>query len=567
MIPMGARALALLALWASAAGAAETGTAAGTAAGMPAPVAAVARNLRAAEIAAHTRFLSSDLLEGRGPGTRGDQLAVEYIVTRFQALGLQPAGEDGTYLQKVPLIGVRTDPEKTSLTLTAPSGTLAPRMLEDLVVTNETQAERSAVHSELVFVGHGVVAPEHRWDDYKGQDLRGKTLVMLVDDPPATPEEPKLFGGIARTYYGRWTYKYEEALRQGAAGAILVHTDASAGYGWSVVRNSWGRERPFLKLRAGEPALTIAAWVTQPVAEKLLQLAGKDLATLTASARSRGFKPVPLGVRVSGHIGSTLREMTTYNVLGRLEGSDPRLRDEVVIYSAHHDHLGMGVPRDGDAIYNGAVDNATGVAILIELARAWSSSPQRPRRSLLFFAPAAEEGGLRGSEHYAAHPLVAPGRTAFNLNFDSVHQLGRVRNVSMLGIERTTFDPAARKVAQALSLRVDPDEHPEQGSFYRSDHFSLAKAGIPAVSVKLGMDHVGREPGWGKKQWDEYEAKRYHQPDDEYDPAWDFAEGVQMAELLAWLAWEAAETPSLPNWIPGDELRAARDRSLESLPR
>jgi Zn-dependent M28 family amino/carboxypeptidase len=477
-------------------------------------------------------------------------------------MGLQPAGENGTYLQKVPLIGVKTDPEKTSLTLTAAAGTLAPRMFDDYVVTDETRAEGSKVDSELVFVGHGVVAPEHRWDDYKGTDLRGKTLVMLVDDPPATKEEPKLFGGIARTYYGRWTYKFEEALRHGAQGAILIHTDAGAGYGWSVVRNSWGRERPYLKLAAGEPALTMAAWVTQPVAEKLMQLGGRDLAALTADAHSRAFKPVPLGVRVSGGIASTLREVTTYNVLARVEGSDPRLREEVVIYSAHHDHLGIGAPKNGDAIYNGAVDNATGVGILLELARVWSSSKARPKRSLLFLAPAAEEGGLRGSEYYAAHPLVAPGRTALNLNFDSVYELGRVRNVSMLGLERTTFDPVARRVAQALSLRVDPDEHPEQGSFYRSDHFSLAKVGIPAVSVKLGIDYVGRDPGWGRKQWDDYEANRYHQPGDEYDPAWDFAEGVQMAELLAWLAWEAAEAPALPNWLPGDELRAARDRSL-----
>lgn len=534
----------------------------GAGAALPEAVASVTKSLKASEIAAHVRFLSSDLLEGRGPGTRGDQLAVAYIETRFQALGLLPAGENGTYRQKVPLIGVQTDPAQTSLTLASGSGALAPRLFEDYVATNETQAERSTVDSELVFVGHGVAAPENRWDDYKGADLRGKTLVMLVDDPPATPQEPNLFGGIARTYYGRWTYKYEEAARRGAQGAILIHTDASAGYGWNVVRNSWGRERPFVRLAPGQHALTLAAWVTQPVAEQLMRLGGQDLARLTAAAHARGFKPVPLGVRVSGQIASTLREVTTYNVVGRIDGSDPVLRQEVVVYSAHHDHLGTGVPRDGDAIYNGAVDNATGVGILLELARAWSSSASRPRRSLLFLAAAAEEGGLRGSEYYAAHPLVPPGRTAFNFNFDSVYQLGRVRNVSMLGMERTTFDPVARKVAEALSLRVDPDEHPEQGAFYRSDHFSLAKAGIPAVSVKLGIDYVGRDPGWGKKQWDDYEANRYHQPADEYDPAWDFWEGVQMAELLAWLGWEAAQAAALPNWVPGDELRAARDRSF-----
>ena len=558
MIDVQRRLTAFLVLAGSPAGAGQGGP--GPA--VPPTVASVVKNLRASEIAAHTRFLSNDLLEGRGPGTRGDRLTVEYIVTRFQAMGLQPAGEDGTYLQKVPLIGVRTDPEKTSLTLSAASGTIAPRMFEDYVVTDETQSEGSDIDSELVFVGHGVVAPENRWDDYKGTDLRGKTLLMLVDDPPATKDEPNLFGGIARTYYGRWTYKYEEAVRHGALGAILIHTDASAGYGWSVVRNSWGRERPFLRLAPGERALTVAAWITQPVAEKLLRLGGQDLTRLTEEAHSRAFKPVPLGVRVSGRIASTLREVTTYNVLARVLGSDPRLREEAVIYSAHHDHLGIGVPKNGDAIYNGAIDNATGVGVLLELARVWSSSEARPKRSLLFLAAAAEEGGLRGSEYYAAHPLVAPGRTALNLNFDSVYQLGRVRNVSMLGMERTTFDPVARRVAQALSLRVDPDEHPEQGSFYRSDHFSLAKVGIPAVSVKLGIDYVGRDADWGKKQWQDYEANRYHQPGDEYDPAWDFAEGVQMAELLAWLAWEAAETPTLPTWLPGDELRAARDRSL-----
>ena len=529
----------------------------------PAPIAAAMRQLRAEAIRAHTRFLADDLLEGRAPGTRGGALAEKYIAAQFEEMGLQPAGDNGTFLQRVPLVGITTDPAKTQLSFVRGDKSVPVTWLEDYVGDDQSQQATSSLDSELVFVGHGVVAPEYKWDDYKGLDARGKTLVMLVDDPPANDKEPNLFGGKARTYYGRWTYKYEIARQKGAAACILIHTNDSAGYGWNVVRSSWGREQPEVGAQPGEHHLQLAAWITEPVAQKLFAMSGLDLAKLTTAAHTRKFKPVSLGAHLNGTIGSTLRQMETYNVIARLEGSDPARRDEVVLYTAHHDHLGIGKPDEtGDTIYNGALDNATGVALLLEMARAWTLTSPRPPRSILFAAVTAEEGGLRGSEYYAAHPVVAPGKTALGLNFDSVEQFGLVRNVMMLGVERTTFYPVARRVTDAMGLRIDADEHPEQGRFYRSDHFSLAKVGIPALSVKAGSDYIGSDPEAGRRAFEEYNTKRYHQPSDEFDAGWNFNEGVQLAQLGMWLGWEAATMPELVSWVPGDEFLATRQKSL-----
>jgi Zn-dependent M28 family amino/carboxypeptidase len=533
----------------------------------PQPVAAAMREFRESAIRAHTRFLADDLLEGRAPGTRGGSLAEKYIAAQFEEMGLQPAGDNGTFFQRVPLVGVTTDAAATQLSFVPKeqnkNQSIPLTWLDDIVGTNQAQQATAKIDSEVVFVGHGVIAPEYKWDDYKGLDVRGKTIVMLVDDPPASPKEPNLFGGIARTYYGRWTYKYEIAAQKGAAACILVHTTPTAGYGWNVVRSSWGRENPEVRLQPNEHALTLAAWITEPIAQRLFSQAGLDLAKLTEAAHSRKFKPVSLGARLQGTIGSVLREMETANVVARLEGSDPAHRDEAVLYTAHHDHLGVGKPDEtGDTIYNGALDNATGVALLIEMARVWSLTTPRPPRSIIFAAVTAEEGGLRGSEYYAQHPAVAPGKTAVGLNFDSVEQFGRVRNVMMLGVERTTFYPIARKVTDAMSLRIDADEHPEQGRFYRSDHFSLAKVGIPAISVKSGSDYVGNDPEKGKREFEEYNSKRYHQPSDEFDEKWDFSQGVQLAQLGFWLGWEGATMPEMVTWIPGDEFLATREKSL-----
>jgi len=516
-------------------------------------------------IRAHDWFLASDLLEGRGPGTRGDELAQNYIAAQFEALGLKPDGDNGTYFQKITMLGIDMDESKSSVAFTKEgANVLGPlKYKEQYVGGDQTQQPSSALDSEVVFVGHGVVAPEYQWDDYKGLDTRGKTLVMLVDDPPANAKEPDLFKGKARTYYGRWTYKYETGAAKNAAAVILIHTDQAAGYGWQVVRNSWGGERSTIRLKPGEPALKYAGWISKDIAEQLFRNTGLDLTKMTEAAASRDFKPVPLGVHFTGTVASKIRSFETSNVVARLPGSDPKLRDEAVLYTAHHDHLGIGTPdKSGDTIYNGAIDNASGCAVLLDMARVWTKMP-RPKRSIIFAAVAAEEQGLLGSAYYGQNPTVPAGRIALNINFDSVSEIGLVRDVTMNGVERTTFYPTAQKVTKALGLTIVPDQEPEQGHYYRSDHFSLGKVGIPAFSVDQGQDVIGQPAGWGKKMADDYRENHYHQPSDEFDPKWDWQPAVQMAQLGYWLGWEAANAPTMPNWKPGDEFRAIRDKSLK----
>jgi len=537
----------------------------------PAAVSRAVRMFSADAIAAHDKFLASDLLEGRGPGTRGDQLAIEYIAAQFEALGLKPDGDNGTYFQKVSLIGVAMDPDKTTLSLTkegAPA--IGPlKHLEQFVGDDETQARdnnaSSALDSELVFVGHGVVAPEYKWNDYKDLDTKGKTLVMLVDDPPANAAEPDLFKGKARTYYGRWTYKYEIGGAKGADAVILIHTNDAAGYPWSVVRNSWGGEHSYLHRAANEPALKLAAWITEDVAKQLFKAAGQDLDALTKAAASRDFKPVVLGgYHLAGTVGSKTRAFDTANVVAKLEGSDAALSREAILYSAHHDHLGIDPAMSGDNIYNGAIDNASGCALLIEMARVWANTTPKPKRSIIFNSVAAEEQGLIGSEYYGKHPSIPAGRIALNINFDAIPELGRVRDVYMNGIERTTFFPTAQKVTKAMGITIVPDPEPEQGHYYRSDHFSLGKVGVPAFSVDPGQDVIGKPAGWGKAQSTEYREHHYHQPSDEFDPKWDWSEAVEMGQLGFWLGWDAANATEMPNWLPGDEFRAVRDASLKA---
>ncbi len=515
-------------------------------------------------IKAHDRFLSSDLLEGRAPGTRGDDIAMSYIAAQFESYGLKPDGDNGTYFQKVSLLGTTTDPDKTTVSFTkegAPA--IGPlHYLDEYVGIDESQGTGSNLSGDLVFVGHGVVAPEYRWDDYKGLDVRGKTLVMLVDDPPANAQEPDLFKGKTRTYYGRWTYKYEIGAAKGAEGVILIHTDDAAGYPWQVVRNSWGRERSYVRLKPGEPSLHFAGWVTSKVAADLFKAAGYDLDALTKAAASRDFKPVALGYKLTGAIASKTRPVETANVVAKLPGSDPQLRDEAILYSAHHDHLGIGKPNEkGDAIYNGAIDNASGCALLLEMARVWAATKPAPKRSVIFNSVAAEEQGLLGSEWYGQNPSVPAGKIALNINYDSIFEIGRVRDVTMNGVERTTFFPTAKRVAKALGIEIVPDQEPEQGHYYRSDHFSFGKVGIPAFSVDPGHEVIGKPAGWGKTQTDYYREHDYHQPSDEFHENWDWSEAVEMGQLGFWLGWEAANSATMPNWLPGDEFRAARDRS------
>jgi Zn-dependent M28 family amino/carboxypeptidase len=515
-------------------------------------------DISADRIRAHVKFLASDLLEGRGPGTRGGELATEYIATQFALSGLKPAGDGGTFFQQVPLIGIETEPS-AQLSASKGSDTLEFKWETEFVGVNEKLTAQDQFEAEAVFVGHGIVAPEYQWNDFKDVDVRGKVIVLFTNEPAS--DDPKFFGGRALTYYGRWTYKYEEATRKGAAGAIIIHTTPTAGYGWEVVRNSWSREQPYVKLAPGEPALSLAGWVSKEAGEKLLALAGHHVDELLKAADSRDFHPIPLGIRVRCNLPTKVRDIQTRNVAGMVEGSDPQLKSQVVIYSAHWDHLGIGTPVDGDAIYNGAVDNGTGCGILLELAHAWASQAKKPRRSALFLAVTAEEGGLRGSEYHATHPEILAGKTALAINYDGLFPLGRTRDVVINGAERTTVWPAVEAIAKQMGLTINPDPRPEQGAYYRSDHFSFAHADIPSFTVEEGDDFIGKPKGFGAKAFDEYNEKHYHQPSDEFQESWDFSGLREMARFGFLIGTEVANQNGLPTWRAGDEFLAAREKS------
>jgi len=513
------------------------------------PLFAQSGSISPARIREHVKFLSSDLLEGRGVGQRGGDLATEYIATQFALAGAQPAGENGTYFQKVPLVGVETQPG-AQLSASAGARSLSFNWLTDFVGATDEQKPETRFEGDAIFVGHGISAPEWKWDDFKGVDVHGKVLILFTNEP--TSSDPKFFDGRALTYYGRWTYKYEEALRRGAVAAIIIHTTPTAGYGWDVVRSSWGREDLQVKLRPNEKALALAAWVSRDAGEKLLGLSGKKVDDLLAVSESRDFRPVPLRIRIRGNLRSKVREIQSRNVVAMVPGSDPRLKDEAVLYSAHWDHLGKGDPVNGDDIYNGAIDNATGCGILLELARAWAALPQKPRRSALFLAVTGEEGGLRGSEYYANHPLVPPAKTALDLNYDAIYPWGRAQNVVVTGAERTTIFPVVQAVARRLNLTISPDSEPEQGHYFRSDHFSFAHVGIPAFSIEHATQFAGKPADYYQKSWQEFNEKHYHQPSDQFRPDWDFTALEQAAQFGFVLGSDVANQDALPGWKPGD---------------
>ncbi|HAF14682.1 MAG TPA: peptidase M28 [Blastocatellia bacterium] len=509
-------------------------------------------------IRADIKFLSSDLLEGRGTGARGGEIAANYIAARMEALGLKGAGAQGSFFQPVSLVGVKADPN-TKLIVSGRNGKESFKFADEYVAFTGAQTDEVDVDADLVFVGYGINAPEQRWNDYKGQpsDYRGKMLVMLVNDPPATSDEPNLFGGKALTYYGRWTYKYEEAARRGAAGVILLHTDQSAGYPWSVVRTSNGSWRFDIARTSNDiPFLKIRSWVTDETARAIMKLAGQDLADLRARAASRDFQSVALNLKARINLKSELKRVEAPNVAGILPGRDPKLRDEYVIYSAHWDHLGVGAPdKTGDTIYNGAVDNASGVASVLAIAEALAKLPaaQRPRRSSLFLFPTAEEQGLIGAEWYSRHPLVPVEKTAADVNLDSMNVLGRTNDFIPLGAERSSLKAVVEAVARERGMRVSSDARPEQGSFYRSDHFPFAKVGVPSISLKEGNDYVGRSKEWGEEQFRAYNTAHYHQPSDEYSDSWDFRGMLQEAEIAMAIGRRIADMDQLPKFNPGDE--------------
>ncbi|MDX9754440.1 MAG: M28 family peptidase, partial [bacterium] len=484
--------------------------------------------IQEATLRAHTQFLADDLLEGRGVGTRGEALATRYIAAQFAALGLQPGGEADTYFQQVPLVATTADPAMV-LSFQVGDETLTPTYLEDFVANTPLQTELVELdRQELVFVGYGIQAPEYEWDDYKGADLRGKVLLVLNNDPDTG--DPAFFGGSARLYYGRWSYKYEMAAKMGADGAILIHTTPSASYPWQVVQTSWSGEQ--YALPRSEPKIKVEAWITEAKIKAILHQAGLDLEALTAAAQRRDFAPVPLGIRVSSRLQSTVRAMEGTNVLGLLPGSDPTARDEVVIFTAHHDHLGIGSAVDGDSIYNGGLDNASGVAAMLTLAQAFAAQLQPPRRSILFMAVTAEESGLLGSAYYAQHPTFAPGQIVANFNLDGLNIFGRTRDLSILGFGKTDLDPVFQAAAERQNRVIQPDPMPEKGSYYRSDHFSFAKIGVPSYTHRGGLDVIGQPAGWGKEQAEWYTEHHYHQPSDEYSPAWNVEGAMEDLRLV-----------------------------------
>ncbi len=504
-------------------------------------------------IRAHVKFLSSDLLEGRGTGQRGGEIAAAYIANQMELMGLEPAAEDGSYFQKVPLVGITTEPG-SRLKMEGRDGSVPLQYLEDYVAWSRTEEKVTDLRSEVLFVGYGIEAPEFGWDDYKGADVSGKILLMLVNDPPSP--DPAFFGGPALSYYGRWTYKFEEGLRKGAGGVILVHTTASAGYGFHVVRNSWSKEQPFVGRVRGDRALKLESWITEAKARELFQLSGKDLDEAREAAARRDFQPIPLGVTATSHIVSKVRKLETANVLGLLKGSGLRKKSEAVVFTSHYDHLGVGEPEKGDAIFNGAVDNATGLGILLEIAHVYSlaaSRGARPPRSVLFLATAAEEGGLRGSEYYAAHPVFPPGKTAVNLNIDGIQALGRALTYNFLGADRTTLGPVIAWAGGEYGFTSVPDTEPGQGSFFRSDHFPFARMGVPAISIGQGDSFEGRDPDWGKRQWKDYNEHRYHRPGDEYDPGWDCSGLVKLGRIAGAIGWVIASQEEIPARLSGDE--------------
>lgn len=510
----------------------------------------------------HIAALSSDAMEGRGVASKGGELAMQYLEAQLKAIGFQPGAADGTYRQPFDVVGITAQPPKTWV-FERNGKRRALKWWDEYIASSGVQASQSKIdNAELVFVGYGIQAPEYQWDDFKGADLKGKVLVMLNNDPDW---DPALFAGSTRLYYGRWTYKYESAARQGAAGAIIVHTQPSAGYPFQVVQTSWSGAQ--FELPAGdEPRMQVHAWTTERAMSELMSMAGQDLAALTEAARSRDFKPIPLGVTTSIQFPNSISRVQTANILGVLPGSDEKLRSEYVIYTAHHDHLGIGPPdKAGDTIYNGALDNASGTAQLLAIGKAIKALPQPPKRSSMLLFVAAEEQGLLGSKYFALHPTVPAGRIAVNINYDGGNIWGKTRDITFIGKGKSTLDQVVEAMANHQGRTVVGDQLPDRGYYYRSDQFSFAKIGVPAVYLDQGSQFEGQPEGWGKQRIEDFEANRYHQPSDELTDDWNFEGMIEDAQLGFWVGVNVANANAMPKWVPGDEFEAARQAALAAL--
>jgi Zn-dependent M28 family amino/carboxypeptidase len=511
-----------------------------------------------ARIKETVKYLSSDALEGRGTGQKGGDEAANWIAEQFKTFGLKPAGANGTYFQDVPMVGLRTLLSTTFEFVPANGTPVELKNLDDFVTSNETQTESVNIDAPIVYVGYGITSPENKWDDYKGYDLKGKVALLFVSEPEST--DPNFFKGKALTYSGRWTYKYEETARRGAVATLIIHRTDLASYPWEVVRNSWGGERSYLKLDA-TPKLQAASWIQLEVARKLVAMAGLNLDTLYKDAQSRDFKPIELPVHLKAHIATAVRPFSSRNVLAMVPADPGGKAGEAVLYTAHYDHFGIDPARaKGDQIYHGAVDNATGCGVLLELARVWAATKPAPQRSILFAAVTGEEQGLLGSEFLGRHLEQLAAQPILDLNYDALNPIGIPEEVEVSGAERTTFYSEVEKIARQFKLTIKPDAHPENGYYYRSDHFSLGRVGIPAFSIDQGMKFKGHDLAWGEAQAKDFTDNHYHKPADAFVESWDFTGDALLASFGYTLGQAAAALPGDIKWLPGDEFAPAQNK-------
>jgi Zn-dependent M28 family amino/carboxypeptidase len=547
----------LLAIFSSAETAARAQT-------IPPTVKAAEASIDGEKIRAHVKFLSDDLLEGRGPGLRGSELAAKYIATEFALYGLKPGGDDGTYLQQINFVGMNAIPAKTTFSLVPkkPEGGMSIDLYsfdlkygDDYTVSNRTLTPVVDIDAPIVFVGYGVDAPEFQWNDYAGIDVKGKVILCIVGDPPS--DDPKFFGGKALTYYGRWTYKFEQAARMGAVGALIIHRTDLASYGWDVVKNSNTSEKTYLR-DDKNPQLEAASWIQLDVAKRIFTSSGMDADAEIAAAGKRGFKAVVLPVRLKAHVESTVRPFQSANVVGILPGANADGKDQAVMYTAHYDHLGFVPGMAGDNIYNGAADNGTGCGMILELARAWTQSGIKPPHSVVFASVTAEEQGLLGSEYLGQHPPIPTGQIALDINYDMILPIGTPLETNVNGAQRTSFFPTVEATAKRFDLAIVPDPRPEAGSYYRSDHFSLSRVGIPAFSIETGVLYEGHDAAWGRKQHEDFGAHDYHNFSDNYHADWDFRGNAKLDRFGMELGWEAISAPTTIRWNAGDEFEAPR---------